>query len=147
MAKQPAEQDLTVDQATQQLEDALVPLKKNLRQLDDSFMEDIDHGKTLDLDLISSWYLQHLLYLAILKFKAQHELTVPHFIGRWEFCFVTSDPVMNEIWKQLIGKQNVDQTVLVPAFNRLKQALTTQMVPVEITDEITQWRLHMKSKY
>lgn len=54
---------------------------------------------------------------------------------------------MNEIWKQLIGKQNVDQTVLVPAFNRLKQALTTQMVPVEITDEITQWRLHMKSKY
>ena len=147
MAKQPAEQDLTVDQATQQLEDALVPLKKNLRQLDDSFMEDIDHGKTLDLDLISSWYLQHLLYLAILKFKAQHELTVPHFIGSWEFCFGTSDPVMNEIWKQLIGKQNVDQTVLVPAFNRLKQALTTQMVPVEITDEITQWRLHMKSKY
>lgn len=134
----------SIQEAEAKLQKALVPLRDNLRKLDDQFIDDIAHGKLISDDVLQSWYLQHLLYLAVTQFAAQKEITIPKYVGRWEFCFGTKDPVMNDIWRELINRQNVDEKILKPAYDRLQQALKTQLVPVQITDEITQWRLTPK---
>ena len=133
-----------IQEAEAKLQKALVQLRDNLRKLDNQFMDDIVHGKLISDDILQSWYLQHLLYLAVTQFAAQKEITIPKYVGRWEFCFGTKDPVMNYIWRELINRQNVDEKILKPAYDRLQQALKTQLVPVQITDEITQWRLTPK---
>lgn len=135
----------SIQEAEAKLQKALVPLRANLRKLDNQFMADIKDGKQIPDDVLQSWYLQHLLYLAVTEFAAQKEITVPKYVGRWEFCFGSSEPAMNAVWRQLISRQNVDTKILKPAYERLQQALQTQLVAVQITDEITQWRLTPKT--
>lgn len=134
----------SIQESEARLQKALVPLRTNLRKLDDQFMDDIKNNKSIPDDILQSWYLQHLLYLAVTQFAAQKEITVPKYVGRWEFCFGSKDPIMNAIWRELISRQKVDESILNPAYYRLEQALQTQLVPVQITDEITQWRLTPK---
>lgn len=134
----------TVSDSMTQLQNQLVKLQQNLREVDRLLIKQTSNRqqrvKLTDEDL-QNWYLQHLLVRTIRAFANQKELTIPKYIGRWAFCFGNDNEAMNQIWRLLITKANADTGVLQPAFKQLRQMLSTQMVPTVVTDEVTQWRL------
>lgn len=127
------------NQSNRELFDKMMQFRQNLRKVDWT----LDSEKSISTAALRSWYFQHLLMMTIEQFAKGDEIIVPQFMSRFQYCF-SDDPGMTKVWRHLLNVKHADKLILKPAFDDLKNALATQMLPVQITDELTQWRVSVR---
>lgn len=115
--------------------------RENLRKVDHQF----DTSETLSVTTLKSWYFQHLLLTVIESFSASQTVSVPKYMSQFENCF-KDDFGMMKIWRHLLTVESVDVKILKPAFDDLMNAMSTQMLNVEVDDQLSKWVLTSKTK-
>lgn len=115
--------------------------RENLRKVD----HQLDTSETLSVTTLKSWYFQHLLLTVIESFSASQTVSVPKYMSQFENCF-KDDFGMMKIWRHLLTVESVDVKILKPAFDDLVNAMSTQMLNVEVDDQLSKWVLTSKTK-
>lgn len=115
--------------------------RENLRKVD----HQLDTSETLSVTTLKSWYFQHLLLTVIESFSASQMVSVPKYMSQFENCF-KDDFGMMKIWRHLLTVESVDVKILKPAFDDLVNAMSTQMLNVEVDDQLSKWVLTIKTK-
>lgn len=115
--------------------------RENLRKVD----HQLDTSETLSVTTLKSWYFQHLLLTVIESFSASQTVSVPKYMSQFENCF-KDDFGMMKIWRHLLTVESVDVKILKPAFDDLMNAMSTQMLNVEVDDQLSKWVLTSKTK-
>lgn len=115
--------------------------RENLRKVD----HQLDTVEAMSVTTLKSWYFQHLLLTVIERFSANQTVSIPKYMSQFENCF-KDDFGMMKIWRHLLTVESVDVKILKPAFDDLINAMSTQMLNVEVDDQLSKWVLTSKTK-
>ena len=126
-------------EANQKLLESLDVLHKDLALLD----SEMNDKPTLTVRESRSWYYQHLLYYAISNFSVRKSIKVPAYITYYQSCY-DLDESMLDLWRKMVLVPNVDEVVLKPAFDDLRNLLSSQMFKVNIIDDVGYWIIEPK---
>lgn len=126
-------------EANQKLLETLDVLHKDLAVLDSEMNDKV----TLTVREARSWYYQHLLYHAISNFSVRKSIKVPVYITYYQSCY-DLDESMLDLWRKMVLVPNVDEAVLKPAFDDLRNLLSSQMFKVNIIDDVGYWIIEPK---
>ena len=112
-------------------------LSDNLKEIDKLM---IAKGK-LDSQDVKRWYYQHLVVKTLKAFAVNESVKIPKYVTA--FSDVFGNDLIDIVYPSLILLTDSDD-ILQGAFNDLRYLLSSQLVKVNIEDELSYWELTTK---